>query len=156
MKLVESINRDRVANVEPYNKTDFLITLTDGTHLPTSRTYRAEVRGFTLKRAARASFAADAHRDWLYEVAWKANPLTKNLPALLKISMGMKGKLEGVMGSVKAAAEGAQAAVQGGGAAALKVGGCFAASLKAQADASVSLNVSVKASASASGSASAG
>lgn len=95
--------------------------------------------------------AADAEAGLKLKAA-----LTKNLPALLKISMGMKGKLEGVMGSVKAAAEGAQAAVQGGGAAALKVGGCFAASLKAQADASVSLNVSVKASASASGSASAG
>lgn len=82
--------------------------------------------------------------------------LTKNLPALLKISMGMKGKLEGVTGSVKAAAEGAQAAVQGGGAAALKVGGCFVSSLRAQADATVSINVSVQASASASGSASAG
>jgi len=82
--------------------------------------------------------------------------LTKNLPALLKISMGMKGKLEGVVGSVKAAVEGAKAAVEGGGAAALKVAGCFAASLEAQAKASVSINVSVKASASASGSASAG
>jgi hypothetical protein len=82
--------------------------------------------------------------------------LTKNLPGLLKVSMGMKGKLEGITGSVKAAAEGAQAAVTSGGAAAMKVGGCFASSLKAQADASVSINVSVKASASASGSASAG
>jgi hypothetical protein len=95
--------------------------------------------------------AADAEASMKLKAA-----LTKNLPALLKISIGMKGKLEGVAGSVKAAAEGAQAAVQGGGAAALKVGGCFVASMKAQADASVSLNVSVKASASASGSASAG
>jgi hypothetical protein len=82
--------------------------------------------------------------------------LTKNLPALLKISVGMKGKLENVVGAVKVAAEGAKAAVTSGGAAALKVGGCFAASLDAQAKASVSINVSVKASASASGSASAG
>jgi hypothetical protein len=82
--------------------------------------------------------------------------LVKNLPALLKVSIGMKGKLENVVGSVKTAAEGAQAAVTSGGAAALKVGGCFAASLEAQAKASVSINVSVKASASASGSASAG
>ena len=82
--------------------------------------------------------------------------LTKSLPALLKISIGMKGKLQSVVASVKVAAEGAKAAVTSGGAAALKVGGCFAASLEAQAKATVSINVSVKASASASGSASAG
>jgi hypothetical protein len=79
-----------------------------------------------------------------------------NLPAILKVTLGMKGKLEGIMANVKASLEGVQAAVKGGGAAALKVAGCFAASLKAQADASVSINVSVKASASASGSAGAG
>jgi hypothetical protein len=95
--------------------------------------------------------AADAEAAMKLKAA-----LTKNLPALLKVSVGMKGKLESVMGNVKVAAEGAQAAVTSGGAAALKVGGCFAASLKAQAEASVSINVSVKASASASGSASAG
>jgi hypothetical protein len=82
--------------------------------------------------------------------------LTAHLPALLKVSVGMKDKLEGISGSVQAAAEGAQAAVTSGGDAALKVGGCFAASLKAQAEASVSINVSVKASASVSGSARAG
>jgi len=75
---------------------------------------------------------------------------------LLKISMGMKGKLESVVGAVKVAGEGAKAAVTSGGAAALKVGGCFAASLDAQAKATVSINVSVKASASASGSATTG
>jgi len=79
-----------------------------------------------------------------------------NLPALLKITLGMKGKLEGVVDNVKASIEGASAAVKGGGAAALKVAGCFAASLQAQAQASVSINVSVKASASASGEAGAG
>jgi len=68
----------------------------------------------------------------------------------------MKGKLEGIVANVKASVEGAQAVVTSSGAAALKVGGCFAASLKAQAEASVSINVSVKASASASGSATAG
>jgi hypothetical protein len=82
--------------------------------------------------------------------------LTKNLPLLLKVSMGMKGKLEGITASVKTVAEGAQAAVTSSGSAAMKVGGCFAASLDAQAKASVSINVSVKASASASGSAGAG
>lgn len=82
--------------------------------------------------------------------------IEKNLPAILKVTLGMKGRLEGAVASVKTSIEGVQAAVQGGGAAALKVAGCFAASLKAQADASVSINVSVKASASASGSAGAG
>jgi hypothetical protein len=82
--------------------------------------------------------------------------LVKDLPAILKVSMGMKGQLASVVGEVKSSLEGAEAAVKGGGDAMLKVGGCFAGSLKAQADASVSLDVSVKASASASASAGAG
>lgn len=82
--------------------------------------------------------------------------LTKDLPALLKVTLGMKGRLEGVTGDVKAALEGAEAAVKSGGDAALKVGGCFVGSLKAQADATASIDVSVKASASASASANAG
>ena len=82
--------------------------------------------------------------------------LEKNLPALLKVTIGMKGKLEGITASVKASLEGAQAVVTSDADAALKVGACFAASLKAQAEASVQINVSVKASASASGSATAG
>jgi hypothetical protein len=82
--------------------------------------------------------------------------IEKNLPALLKVTLGMKGKLEGVMSNVQASLEGVKGVVSGGGQAALKVGGCIAASLKAQADASVSINVSVKASASASGEAGAG
>ena len=68
----------------------------------------------------------------------------------------MKARLEGAVASVKASIEGVQAAVKGGGQAALKVAGCFAASLKAQAEASVSINVSVKASANASASAGSG
>jgi hypothetical protein len=95
--------------------------------------------------------AADAEASMKLKAA-----LTKNLPGLLKVSIGMKSKLESAVGSVKVAVEGAQAAVTSGGDAALKVGGCFAASLEASAKASVSINVSVKASASASGSASAG
>ena len=82
--------------------------------------------------------------------------LEKNLPALLKVTIGMKGKLEGITASVKTSLEGAQAVVTSDADAALKVGACFAASIKAQAEASVQINVSVKASASASGSASAG
>ena len=82
--------------------------------------------------------------------------LEKNLPALLKVTIGMKGKLESISASVKASLQGAQAVVTSDADAALKVGACFAESIKAQADASVQINVSVKASASASGSASTG
>jgi len=82
--------------------------------------------------------------------------LEKNLPALLKVTMGMKAKLEKVSGNVKAAVEGAEATAKAGGTAALKVAGCFAGSIKAQAEASVQINVSVKASASASAEAGAG
>ncbi len=82
--------------------------------------------------------------------------LERDLPAILKITLGMKGKLEGITASVKASLEGAKAVVTSSGSAALKVGSCFAESLKAEADASVQINVSVKASASASGSVGAG
>ena len=95
--------------------------------------------------------AADAQAAMKLKAA-----LTANLPALLKVTMGMKGKLEGVVKNVEASIKGVEAAVQGGGDAALKVGACFVGSLKAQAEASVQIDVSVKASASASGSASAG
>jgi hypothetical protein len=100
---------------------------------------------------ARVEGAADADA-----AAKLSATVRKNLPVLLKITAGMQGKLEGVVGSVQAGLEGGKAAVEAGGAAALKVAGCFAASLDAQAKAAVSINVSVKASASASGSASAG
>jgi hypothetical protein len=80
----------------------------------------------------------------------------KNLPLLLKVTIGMKARLEGVMASVQASVEGLSAVVKGGGAAALKVAGCVTGAVTAQAQASMSINVSVKASASASGSASAG
>jgi hypothetical protein len=95
--------------------------------------------------------AADAQAAMKLKAA-----LTANLPALLKVTIGMKGKLESVVKNVEASIKGVEAAVQGGGDAALKVGACFVGSLKAQAEASVQIDVSVKASASASGSASAG
>jgi hypothetical protein len=95
--------------------------------------------------------AADAQAASKLKAAIEAN-----LPAILKVTMGMKGRLEGVTANVKASLEGVQAAVTGGGAAAMKVAGCFASSLKAQADASVQINVSVQASASASAEAGAG
>jgi hypothetical protein len=98
-----------------------------------------------------ASGAADAEAFGKLKGA-----IEKNLPGILKVTLGMKARLEGVVAQVKASIEGVKAAVSGGGSAALKIAGCFAASLKAQAEASVSINVSVKASASASGSAGAG
>jgi hypothetical protein len=82
--------------------------------------------------------------------------LRANLPALIQVTVGMKDTLARVSSSVQASVEGLQAVVQGGGDAALKVGGCVAAALEAQVQASMSVNVSVQASASVSGSASAG
>jgi hypothetical protein len=82
--------------------------------------------------------------------------LEANLPALLKVTMGMKGAIEDASASVQAGIEGVQAVVKGGGSAAMKAGMCVAGAVKAQAEASVQINVSVKASASASGEASAG
>jgi hypothetical protein len=82
--------------------------------------------------------------------------LEKNLPALLKVTMGMKAKLEKVSGTVKSTVSGLEGTVKAGGTGALKAAGCIAGSLKAQADASVQINVSVKASASASAEAGAG
>ncbi len=115
----------------------------------------AQVNGKAECKPATVFVKVDGAADAEAAMKLKA-ALTKNLPALLKVSMGMKGKLESAVGSVKVAVEGAKAAVTSGGDAALKVGACFASSLEASAKASVSINVSVKASASASGSASAG
>ncbi len=100
---------------------------------------------------AKASGAADMEAANKLRAAFE-----KNLPALLKVSVGMKDKISGVAGNVQASLEGVKAAATAGGASALKVGGCLAASLEAQAKASVSINVSVQASASASASAGAG
>ncbi|HWA75056.1 MAG TPA: hypothetical protein VG937_22105 [Polyangiaceae bacterium] len=100
---------------------------------------------------AKAEGSADAAAAAKLKAAFE-----KNLPALLKVSVGMKDKVSSVAGNVQASLEGVKAALSGGGAAALKVGGCIAASLDAQAKAAVSINVSVKASASASASAGAG
>ena len=74
----------------------------------------------------------------------------------MKVTLGMKGKVEAVAGNVETTIKGVQGAVQGGGQAALKVGACLAASIQAQAQASVQVNVSFKASASASAEAGAG
>jgi hypothetical protein len=115
----------------------------------------AEVSGKMECRPATVVVKIDGAADAQAAAKLKA-ALTANLPAILKVTLGMKGKLEGVVKNVEASIKGVEAAVQGGGDAALKVGACFVGSLKAQAEASVQIDVSVKASASASGSASAG
>ncbi|HET9955504.1 MAG TPA: hypothetical protein VFQ61_13415 [Polyangiaceae bacterium] len=98
--------------------------------------------------AVKAEGSADAQAAAKLKAA-----LEKNLPVLLKVSVGMKDKLGSLAGNVQASLEGVKGAVTGGGAAALKVGTCLAASIEAQAKASVSIKVSVQASASASASA---
>jgi hypothetical protein len=115
----------------------------------------AQVQGKVECQPARVAVKLEGAADAAAGAKLKA-AIEKNLPAILKVSLGMKGRLEGVMANVKASLEGVQAAVSGGGSAALKVAGCFAGSLKAQAEASAQINVSVKASASASASAGAG
>ena len=95
--------------------------------------------------------AADAEAATKLKAAFKAN-----LPALLKVTLSLKGKLDKMTASIKTTLEGAKAALSGGGTAVIKAGGCIAASIKAQAEASASVSVSVKASASASGEAGAG
>jgi hypothetical protein len=99
----------------------------------------------------RADGAADVEAGAKLKTA-----LEKSLPALLKVSAGMKDKLGKVTGGVQASLEGVQGLVSAGGTGALKAGACIAASLEAQAQAAVSIDVSVKASVSVSGSASAG
>jgi hypothetical protein len=79
--------------------------------------------------------------------------LEKNLPAILKVTLGMKARLEGAVASVKASIEGVYAIVKNGGQSTLRVAGCFAQAFRAQAEASVSIDVSIEASTSASSSA---
>jgi len=115
----------------------------------------AQVSGKVECVPAQVSASIDGSAD--AEAAGKLKAaLEKHLPALLKVTMGMKGRLEGVGENVTAAIEGGKAAVEAGGAAALKVAGCFVASAQASAEASVQINVSVQASASASAEAGAG
>jgi len=115
----------------------------------------AQVSGQLSCTPAKVDVRVEASGDVEAAAKLKA-ALTKNLPALLKVTIGMKGHVETAAAGVKASLEGVKAAVSGGGAAALKLAGCFASSIDAQVKASVQIDVSVKASASASGSATAG
>ncbi len=90
----------------------------------------------------------------------------KNLPAILKVAIGLKDRLGSVATSGEAVITGVQsaasAAVSGGGKGALKIAACTASPFKGAIDAvasvkaSVNVSVDVKASASAGGSAKAG
>jgi hypothetical protein len=111
----------------------------------------AELECTPARVQVKVAGAADAEAATKLKAAFE-----KNLPALLKVTVGMKDRIGAVQGSVEASVKGLSAAVKGGGDAALKVGGCVAGALKAQAEASVSIKASVSVSAEASASAGAG
>ncbi len=102
--------------------------------------------------------AADAAASAKYKTA-----IEKNLPAVLKIAIGMKDRVEGLtksVGDVVGGVEAAAKATSGGPTVVAALTACIAAPIKGAADAaaslkaSVNVSVEVKASASASGSAS--
>jgi hypothetical protein len=123
----------------------------------------AKVSGKLECTPAHVALKIDGAADVAVATKYKA-ALEKNLPAVLKIAIGMKDRAEGVAASVKGVVDGAEGTVKaasGGGpmmAAALTA--CVAAPFKGAIDAaasikaSVNVSVDVKASASASGSAS--
>ena len=107
----------------------------------------------------RVEAAADARAVAEYKAA-----IEKNLPAVLKIAIGMKDRATRLAGSVKGVVKGVQGAVKGAasGTGGAQLMACVAAPFKAAVDAaasvraSVDVSVKVQASASASGSASTG
>jgi hypothetical protein len=123
----------------------------------------AKVSGKLDCTPARVALKIDGAADVAVATKYKA-ALEKNLPAVLKIAIGMKDRAEGVAASVKGVVEGAEgtvkAASSGGPAMAAALTACVAAPFKGAIDAAASIkanvnvSVDVKASASASGSAS--
>jgi hypothetical protein len=109
--------------------------------------------------ALRVVAAVDTRAVAEYQAA-----IEKNLPAVLKIAVGMKDRLGSLSASVKGVVKGAQGAVKGAasGAGGAQLMACVAEPFKSAIDAaasiraSVDVSVKVQASASASGSASAG
>jgi hypothetical protein len=102
--------------------------------------------------------AADAAAAAKYRAA-----IQRNLPAVLKIAVGMKDQALAVSGNVNAVVKGVQSTVstlKGSGSAGARLAACVAAPFKAAYDAAasiranVSISVEVQASASAKGSAS--
>ncbi len=122
----------------------------------------AEVSAKVTCQPARAVVVVEGAADAKVAAQYKA-ALEKNLPAVLKVAVGLKDRLPGVAADVEAAVKGVQASIQAAGQAnatiATRLGACVAAPFKAAFDAaasvkaSVNVSVEVKASASASGSA---
>ncbi|MGC4088499.1 MAG: hypothetical protein QM756_11500 [Polyangiaceae bacterium] len=115
----------------------------------------AEVKGKVECTPGHVMVKAEGSAD-VAAAAKLKGALEKNLPALIKVSVGMKKHIGGVAGTVRGSLEGVKAAATAGGTGALKAAACIGASLEAQAKASVSIDISIKASASASGSVGAG
>ncbi len=111
------------------------------------------------KVALKIEGAADAAIAAKYKGA-----IEKNLPAVLKIAIGMKDRASSIAANVQGAVDGAQGAVKGavsgGGASGVALGACIAKPFKGALDAAASIkanvnvSVDVKASAEAHGSAS--
>ncbi len=111
---------------------------------------------------AHVAVVVDGTHDAAAAAQYKA-ALERHLPAVLKVAIGMRERLEGVAGDVKGVLGGVQAAARatkGGPVVAASLAACIAAPIKGAADAAASLrasvdvSVDVKASASAHGSAS--
>lgn len=123
----------------------------------------AKVSGKLECTPARVALAITGAADASASANFKA-AVEKNLPAILKVAIGMKDRVTSVAGSVSAVVEGAQGAVKGavsgGPAVAAALTACVASPFKGAFDAAASIkanvnvSVDVKASASASGSAS--
>ena len=123
----------------------------------------AEVSGKLECTPARVVVKVTGSADAAAAAQFKA-ALEKNLAGVVKVAVGMKDRIEGVVASVQGVVEGAQAAVQAsasaGPAVAAQLSACVAAPLKGAFDAAasvkanVNVSVNVQASASASGSAS--
>jgi len=125
----------------------------------------AKVSGKLECTPASVTFVAKGAAD--VEAATKLKAaIEANLPAILKVAIGMKDKVVKVAGSVKGVLEGVQGGLtgmaKGGPAMTAKVGACLTAPFKGAFDAAASIqanvdvSVNVQASASAEGSASAG
>ncbi len=123
----------------------------------------ADVSGKLSCTPARIALKIKGSADAAAEAQFRA-AIEKNLPAILKVAIGMKDRVEGVAASVQGVVEGAQAVAQagssGGPAMTAALTACVAAPFKGAIDAAasvkanVNVSVDVKASASASGSAS--
>jgi len=122
----------------------------------------AKVSGKLDCTPAKVALMIEGAGDAALQAKYKG-AIEKNLPAVLKIAVGMKDRIEGLAqaaGEIKGGVEAAAKATSGGPAVAASLAACIAAPVKGALDAaaslkaSVNVSVDVKASASASGSAS--